>query len=121
MEISDKEIIKKIFENRAEVIEGHDPWRYGSDLAELTDKVEIDWIMKNLPIDSSRLMLDVGCGTGRHVLELANHKKSLMIFSSEFFWLFNRPIITFLFPSLFKKPASLNKKMSPCRSIAIES
>ena len=84
MEISDKEIIKKIFENRAEVIEGHDPWRYGSDLAELTDKVEIDWIMKNLPIDSSRLMLDVGCGTGRHVLELANHKKSLMIFGCDF-------------------------------------
>ncbi len=69
--ISNKEIIKDIFQERSRKISGHDPWRYGVDLAELTDKVELDWLLENLEIKENNTIIDVGCGTGRHVLLLS--------------------------------------------------
>lgn len=84
MEISNKEIIKDIFESRAKTVQGHDPWRYGEDLAKLTDRVEIDWICRNLPVESGKRILDVGCGTGRHVIEIAENTNSMAVVGCDF-------------------------------------
>ena len=84
MEISNEKIIKEIFESRAEVVEGHDPWRYGRDVAEATDKVEIDWICRKLPLSPGKRLFDIGCGTGRHSLEIARNNDSLKVIGCDF-------------------------------------
>ena len=69
--MSTEDDIKKIFEDRSKDVVSHDPWRYGAELAELTDRVEVDWIVKNAGIKTSDVVVDVGCGTGRHVILLS--------------------------------------------------
>jgi len=84
LKISNKEIIRKIFQSRAENVEGHDPWRYGEELAEITDKVEVGWIIENLNLDEDTTMIDVGCGTGRHVMEIAKNTNAGMVIGCDF-------------------------------------
>jgi cyclopropane fatty-acyl-phospholipid synthase-like methyltransferase len=66
-----EEIIENIFSQRAKKISGHDPWRYGEELAKKTDEIEFDWLKNNLIINEETKMIDVGCGTGRHVIYMS--------------------------------------------------
>ncbi len=69
--MSFEEIIENIFSQRAKRVSGHDPWRYGKELAKKTDEIEFEWLKCNLAIDRETKMIDVGCGTGRHVIYMA--------------------------------------------------
>lgn len=60
--------LQEVFNKRAEQLTDHDPWRYGSDLSLKADLVELEWIFRNKEHGD---LLDVGCGTGRHCIELA--------------------------------------------------
>lgn len=65
-----KNEIYNAFALRANTLSDHDPWRYGGELSEKTDAIELQWIIKNIKNTDS--LIDMGCGTGRHVLYLAN-------------------------------------------------
>tara|TARA_B100001250_G_scaffold298838_1_gene260418 strand:- start:598 stop:1308 length:711 start_codon:yes stop_codon:yes gene_type:complete len=69
--MSFEEIIEDIFSRRAQKISGHDPWRYGEELAKRTDEIEFNWLINNLEIKKDTTIIDVGCGTGRHVIYMA--------------------------------------------------
>jgi len=76
--------IFNIFNSRAQEIEGHDPWRYGEDLSLMTDEIEFQWLIENFPIDENDIIIDVGCGTGRHVLLLAENNPGANIVGCDF-------------------------------------
>lgn len=61
--------LEEIFNNRAKDLNDHDPWRYGEELSRKTDEIEIRWVISHL--DRAESLLDIGCGTGRHAIELA--------------------------------------------------
>tara|TARA_B100001142_G_scaffold126224_1_gene128105 strand:+ start:2903 stop:3613 length:711 start_codon:yes stop_codon:yes gene_type:complete len=69
--MSFEEIIEDIFSRRAQKISGHDPWRYGEELAKKSDEIEFNWLVNNLEIKKDMTIIDVGCGSGRHVIYLA--------------------------------------------------
>ena len=83
-EMSTEDDIKKIFEDRSKDVVSHDPWRYGAELAELTDRVEVEWIVKNAGIKTNDVVVDVGCGTGRHVMLLSEMTRAKMIIGCDF-------------------------------------
>lgn len=70
--MSFEDIIEDIFSQRAKKISGHDPWRYGEILAKKTDEIEFNWLVDNLEINQNTTVVDVGCGSGRHVMYMAN-------------------------------------------------
>ena len=70
--MSFEDIIEDIFSQRAKKISGHDPWRYGEILAKKTDEIEFNWLVNNLEINQNTTIVDVGCGSGRHVMYMAN-------------------------------------------------
>jgi len=76
--------IFNIFNNRAKSITGHDPWRYGEELSLLTDKVEFEWIKNNIEINEDHVIVDVGCGTGRHVQMLSKNTDAKEIIGCDF-------------------------------------
>ncbi len=76
--------IREIFEKRAEQFNGHDPWRYGGELSEKCDVIELDWIFKNIWFKLDDIVLDAGCGTGRHILELAPKTNCKCIYGCDF-------------------------------------
>ena len=82
--VSNEEIIRNMFVTRSKNIKGHDPWRYGEELSEFTDKIEFDWIVNNFDIGENDSIIDVGCGTGRHVLMLAELTKAGRIVGCDF-------------------------------------
>jgi cyclopropane fatty-acyl-phospholipid synthase-like methyltransferase len=60
--------LEHIFNKRAEKLNDHDPWRYGAELSLKTDLIEIAWIRQHIKKGN---LLDMGCGTGRHCIELS--------------------------------------------------
>lgn len=74
--------LKSIFNKRADKLSDHDPWRYGDRLSLLTDSIELDWIYEN--IENSDFIFDIGCGTGRHCLEISKRYNKSCIFASDF-------------------------------------
>src|SRR5690606_41788792 len=66
--------LRDVFDKRAASLNDHDPWRYGEALSEKTDYIEIEWVANHMNDGS---LLDIGCGTGRHCIELAKRHKRL--------------------------------------------
>jgi len=60
--------LKQIFSDRADTLTDHDPWRYGPALSLKADRIEISWVHTHM---NEGTLLDVGCGTGRHCIELS--------------------------------------------------
>jgi len=60
--------LKQIFSDRADTLTDHDPWRYGPALSLKADLIEISWVNSHM---QGGTLLDVGCGTGRHCIELS--------------------------------------------------
>ena len=60
--------LRNIFDKRADELTDHDPWRYGEELSYKADMAELEWVTKHMEKGN---LLDIGCGTGRHDLELA--------------------------------------------------
>lgn len=73
--------MKDIFNKRAEKLTDHDPWRYGQELSLKTDLIEINWVKKYL---KKGTLLDIGCGTGRHCLELSKVYPDMVFYCFDF-------------------------------------
>jgi len=76
--------IHKIFQDRSSKITGHDPWRYGEQLSLLTDEIEFNWLKKNFDYNDEDVIIDIGCGTGRHVQMMAQEFKAKKIIGCDF-------------------------------------
>ena len=74
--------LREIFDSRAESLNDHDPWRYGSVLSKKTDLIELSWVKDNFISHGS--LLDLGCGTGRHVIELAKENSRMNFLATDF-------------------------------------
>ncbi len=62
----------------------HDPWRYGDRLSAISDLVECEWLLRNLPIKETSVVVDIGCGTGRHSLFLAQNSEVRKVIACDF-------------------------------------
>lgn len=60
--------LKQIFNDRADKLTDHDPWRYGEALSLKGDLIEVSWVHAHM---RESALLDTGCGTGRHCTELS--------------------------------------------------
>ena len=76
--------IHKIFNERADKVDGHDPWRYGDEISHKTDMVEFGWLDSTIGLDEPKTLIDVGCGTGRHVHLMAEKMNSGMVIGCDF-------------------------------------
>ena len=62
----------------------HDPWRYGEELSEISDLVECEWLLRNVVTEESSVVVDIGCGTGRHSLFLSQNSKVRKVIACDF-------------------------------------
>ena len=76
--------IFEIFEARSSNVDGHDPWRYGEDVSALTDSVEVEWLVSRFKFLPDDVVVDVGCGTGRHAIQLSQKINCKAIFACDF-------------------------------------
>ena len=53
-------------------------------MAALTDSVELEWIISRFEISSEDVIVDVGCGTGRHSIGLSQNTNAKAIFACDF-------------------------------------
>ncbi|MFW5853578.1 MAG: class I SAM-dependent methyltransferase [Patescibacteria group bacterium] len=76
-----KSSLKDVFDKRVQCLNDHDPWRYGEKLSLKTDMIELSWIVKHLQKGN---LLDMGCGTGRHCIELSKKFPHIKINAFDF-------------------------------------
>jgi len=85
--------LRQLFNERADKLTDHDPWRYGEELSLKADLIEIAWIEAHMNKGS---LLDAGCGTGRHCIELAKRHPDMQFdafdFASNNIAIFNKKI-----------------------------